>query len=544
MAAVLTQSAAPSRGVDRDDLSWIDLVVLLLCSAVGLGLVLLAAFGVYPFAGAVAVYVLLYLLAAAGHALAVSLIVVAAIEDRHPRWTFLGIVHYVVMAVVTVALIVGLFILDRWVVHVGLGARVTGGYFIVAGVASVIVAVMTYLTMRPRGWDGSKEYMGLHVLAGIIGLTLGAGAMAGVIGYLAWHRQANLQHDPITIPMVHGITGSYLALGDSYSAGEGLPPFDPATGAIVTGGNDCHRSGKGYSQLLVFDSQVRGPQFTACSGAVVADIDHAFHHNRTGRPPITVGPQVDGAVHPDVGLVTLTIGGNNVLFSDIVVACFRYSNCMAHTFPSARPRGEDSPDWPDTRPLQAWGPAATQVVGIRVAEVYKELRAHYPNARIVAIGYPYLFPGSRAGLQPNDCASILRRYSLVERKGIRALEDQFNNLLYEQAVAHGIEFVSPVAAWEGHEPCGTKGQYVNSIKPILNVSSPVDGGSFHPTADGQRLLAALVGCYLDLNPQRGPNPFVGGQHRDFTVTGLVEPSALGLVDAPGSKSRLNCNGLG
>ena len=151
--------------------------------------------------------------------------------------------------------------------------------------------------------------------------------------------------------------------------------------------------------------------------------------------------------------------------------------------------------------MQTWGPASVQIVSQRAATLYGKLRQSYPNARIVAIGYPYLFPGGRAGLQPNDCASMMRRYSVVERTGIRALTDQFNNALYEQAVAAHIEFVSPVAVWDGHEPCGSKGQYVNSIKPILNVSS--------------------------------------------TVAGVVEPSALGLVGIPGSKAApLHCAGAG
>jgi hypothetical protein len=132
----------------------------------------------------------------------------------------------------------------------------------------------------------------------------------------------------------------------------------------------------------------------------------------------------------------------------------------------------------------------------------------------------------------------------VERTAIRGWGDQLNNALYEQAVAASVEFVSPVAVWEGHEPCGSKEQYVNSIKPFLNVSNPVDGGSFHPTADAQRRLAALVACYLDLNP-RPPNAFAGGQSRPLPVTGLMEPSSLGLVSAPGSKAApLNCAGVG
>jgi hypothetical protein len=541
---VVTQDTIHLHKVDRDDLSLLDLVVFGICGLAGLAVVLLAAFAVYPFAGIVAAYVLGYLLEAAAHGLAVSLLVAAVNEARHPTWTFLGTGEYILMAVVTLALLVGLFVQDRWVIHVGLGTAATWVYFISAGVVSVAMAILTYLTMRPGGFEGRTESMSIHVLAGLVGLALGAGLMAGVIGVMAWYRQAHLVKASISIPPVHGISGSYVALGDSYSAGEGLSPFDQGTGAVAAGGNGCDRSRGAYSQLLVFDPGLAGVQFRACSGGVIPDIYTAFHKYATGRPPVTVGPQVDGAVHADVGLVTLTIGGNDALFSDIVQVCFESPNCMKRQFVTPQPLFEKPAlTWPASQPLATWGPAAVQIVSQHAASLYGKLRQSYPNARIVAIGYPYLFPAGRAGLRPNDCASILRRYSLVERTGIRALSDQFNNALYEQAVASRIEFVSPVAVWDGHEPCGTKGQYVNSIKPLLNVSSPVDGGSFHPTADGQRQLAALVACYLDLNRQ-SPNAFVAGPPRPLTFTGIIEPSALGLVPAPGSKAApLNCAGV-
>ena len=74
-------------------------------------------------------------------------------------------------------------------------------------------------------------------------------------------------------------------------------------------------------------------QFPACSGAVIPDIYTAFPRYAKGRPAVTVGPQVDGAVHPDVGLVTLTIGGNDALFADIVQFCFQAPNCMKRCSP-------------------------------------------------------------------------------------------------------------------------------------------------------------------------------------------------------------------
>lgn len=531
--------------VDRDDLTLFDLWVFVAFLVFGLAVVLLAAFAVPPFGGVVVAYVLGFLLESAAHGLAISLLVADVIEWRRPKWTFFATGEHILMGIVTLGLLVGLFFQDRWIIHLGLSALAVWGYFISAAVGSVVMAWLTYLVMRPGGFDGSKEDVSIHVLAGLVGLVLGAGLVAATIGILAAYRQANLPKASITIPTVHGITGNYVALGDSYSAGEGLPRFLSGTEDIALNGNACHRSAQAYSQRLVFDPPTPTVTFSACSGAVIPDIYNVFHKGRTGRPPLAVGPQVDGAVHPDVGLVTLTIGGNDALFSDIVQACFKEANCLTHTFVTPPPVPE-KPDltWPPSQPLSTWGPATIQMVAQRAATLYGKLRHSFPNARIVSVGYPYLFPAGRAGLQPNDCASILRRFSQVERTDIRALADEFNNALYEQAVAAHIEFVSPVAVWDGHEPCGTKGQYVNSIKPILNVSQPVDGGSFHPTADGQRQLAALVACYLDLNRQP-PNPFIGGTAHPVVITGIEDPSTAGLVAIPGSKAApLSCAGVG
>ena len=97
---------------------------------------------------------------------------------------------------------------------------------------------------------------------------------------------------------------------------------------------------------------------------------------------------------------------------------------------------------------------------------------------------------------------------------MRARQDDLNQLLHDEAVDAGLEFVSPTAGWDTHEPCGSSGeQYTNSIKPFL--VTPLtglelgDGGSFHPTDAGQRELARLVTCYLADHPQRPADDRVG-----------------------------------
>lgn len=148
-----------------------------------------------------------------------------------------------------------------------------------------------------------------------------------------------------------------------------------------------------------------------------------------------------------------------------------------------------------------------QVLQRNLDRLYPRLKVVYPGARIVVVGYPYLFPDRHAPWWQGDCISILRRVDESERRALRALTDRLNAILYDRARTHGLDFVSPAAAWQHHEPCGTEGQYTRAVRPALRILNPVDGGTFHPNRQGQRQLARLIACYLNTNPT-GPPPFV------------------------------------
>ena len=239
-------------------------------------------------------------------------------------------------------------------------------------------------------------------------------------------------------------------------------------------------------------------------------------------------PQIDGKVDPSVGLVTMTIGGNNAIFAKVVQTCLLSGNCLNQVFPPPGVHEATARPIPPGKLLTQWGPATIEQIGRQDAVLFRTLRRDFPNARIVVIGYPYLFAAQRPPgfpFYPPACASILNRLNATERAGIRSLQDDFNNRTYEEAAAAGIEFVSPVAIWDGHEPCGASGQYTNSVKPYLNFPNPVNGGSFHPNAAGQQTLTALLACYLDAN-QRPPDPFSPGAPPVHSVpAGLVKPGA-------------------
>jgi lysophospholipase L1-like esterase len=502
------------------------LVVAFLVASVGVNW---AALGIWPLAGSGVLWTVGLVIIVGAHTCLGALLVGTWIEVRHPNWSSLRGLDHLLMFVVLVAMAVANLFFIWW-----LWDTTSSWVRFAYPLLSLAAAVGGGLWAWTRLWPGRQTPTpdgaspGFLMLSGVMGF--GAGVVVcllAVVGF-AYFRQ-HVSSPPTSPPRAAPappVKGTYVALGDSYSAGEGLPPYIPPSAS--TG---CNRSHQAYSQLLVFTGPPPPRTFSACSGGVIADV-----YNRRATTSY-VAPQVDAGVHPEVGLVTLTIGGNDAMFTDVITACFEQSNCLTHSFPA--PSDGLGPAGVTPGPLAAsWVPRAALQIGKHDATLFAKLRTTYPNARIVVIGYPYLFPGNPAGLQPNDCASILRRFSLSERRGIRAMQDHFSDLTYEEAVAAHIEYVSPNAIWAGHEPCGPKGQYVNSLKPFLSFKNPIDGGSFHPNHEGQQALARLVTCYLTSYPQP-PVPFATGPTGSaITVPSdrLASPASLGLVDPPGQDS--------
>lgn len=357
----------------------------------------------------------------------------------------------------------------------------------------------------------TRERLELGLLAGIGGLVAGMASMAIFVATSAVvHHSGETEFDQ-AIPLVSNVSGTYVALGDSYSAGEGLRPFNHNTRGLAADGpesNRCHRSQRAYSQLLEFKGAEPSERFIACSGAVIDDI----YRNVVRREDegdlsadivevegedverVRVPPQVTpGRTYEDVGLVTVSIGGNDMLFSRTLSFCLEQARCMDQPFVTDL-SGPRFVDYPEEQPLRDWLAATMVEVGKSFEELFEDLAESFPNARVVALGYPYLFPDRPAGLLPDECTAVLRRVSRNERLEIRAITDQFNDLIGDKAREAGHEFVSPIEIWDEHEPCGADGQYTNSINPLVGE------GSFHPNEAGQSALAHLVATHLQENP--------------------------------------------
>jgi hypothetical protein len=116
-----------------------------------------------------------------------------------------------------------------------------------------------------------------------------------------------------------------VAIGDSYTSGEGVPPFESASDR--DGVNECHRSSLSYPMHL--GTMLGVPvDVWACSGATAGDLSTTVV--RTDQAPwddpiLEVSGGTPSSALDRVGLdtamVTLTVGGNDLGFADIVSDC-------------------------------------------------------------------------------------------------------------------------------------------------------------------------------------------------------------------------------
>ena len=308
-----------------------------------------------------------------------------------------------------------------------------------------------------------------------------------LVGKWAFGEPGVVPPPPVAIDL--GRPASYLALGDSYSAGEGLKPYLEGTQDATEGGDRCHRSALAYASLLQFVHPTN-LRFRACSGAVVANVFDVVQDH--GGVPDSQGLQVTPDLASDnVGLVTMTMGGNDLDFAKVLSFCFWH--------------GPDCSQLPykDDETLTDWADSRLSELKVDLINLYERLDAAFPEARILVLGYPPLFPlkappihGARAAL----CATLFAEWTTPEREAIRSWGSNLNRVIQEaaQAVGADIEYVDVAPYFAGHEPCGAGGQWVQF------VGIPDKGsrdGFFHPLPDGQRMMARIVSCYLDVFPE-------------------------------------------
>jgi lysophospholipase L1-like esterase len=289
--------------------------------------------------------------------------------------------------------------------------------------------------MAGRGIEGGAATMRARLLVRRVVLVGCALALAG--GALAPPVAAS------TASGGHHHSASLAALGDSYSSGEGNPPYLAADG--------CDRSAQAWP-LLAAAKLHWAVTNLACSGAQTT---HVVSTPFKGQLPQVAAL---AALRPRPDVVTITIGGNDIGFSN-VGACF-------------------SPAIPDcTGIIAAADLTILTVLPGRLAETYRAVEAAAPWAKLVVVGYPRLVPSHQSDV--TECGSVLTD---PERRALNHAVDLLNGVIAVQARRAGARYVDVSRTLKGHELCTSDSWLV----PLTAQ------GAAHPNAEGQRAIARRV----------------------------------------------------
>lgn len=247
----------------------------------------------------------------------------------------------------------------------------------------------------------------------------------------------------------------YVALGDSYTSG---PRIGRSTGI-----EGCEQTARNYPHLLASRLDLELVD-VSCGGATTSNLLNGRHLGSGEEVP----PQLD-AVRQDTDLVTVSLGGNDGrVFNDLVSTCVGLATTDRNGSPCAD-RDEEDPD-----------NITEALAGItdNLVEGIAEIRRRAPQAIVVVVGYPQVFPES---------GSCRKRLPLA-RGDVRFAHDVMRRLIEAQREAAeraGVEYVDVMAASEGRDVC--------SDDPWIAGIAP-DGRAlaYHPYAAEQEAVADLL----------------------------------------------------
>jgi lysophospholipase L1-like esterase len=218
----------------------------------------------------------------------------------------------------------------------------------------------------------------------------------------------------------------YVALGDSFSSGVGTGSY--------TLSSSCRRGVYAYPYLIFQQRLNTALDFVACSGATTSDL---------------MANQIQ-AVTPTTAIVTVTIGGNDIHFADLIVQC-TLGDCSAA--------------------LDSTRASLATTLNSRLDTVYAAIKNQAPNATVVVVGYPRIFGTT-------SCFGSLG-ISATERTKANQLAVDLDALIAARATASPFLFTyqSALAPFSTHAVCSLA-PWLNGLN-LFNTTE-----SYHPNRNG------------------------------------------------------------
>ncbi|MFE2974176.1 GDSL-type esterase/lipase family protein [Streptomyces sp. NPDC059258] len=296
-----------------------------------------------------------------------------------------------------------------------------------------------------------------------------------------------------------------VGMGDSFASGEGADneggkdyfretdyKEDLGNSEVV---NKCHRSKQawirqarlpGRSQSIGTISDDYGNvdlSFIACSGA------RTYNIWAGGKEQQNSLAQMDlGYLDRNTDIVTIAIGGNDSLFTDVFNECVWAAGLKLCQNAEIEKRNPDTGDKTGemSGPLKDFVPEwITNQVKPRIVKVLNEIKARAPQAKIYLVGYPPLLSGN------GGCIPGIGTEEAPWLNG--EVAPKLSQEMKAAATSVGATFVDPTPDFQGKAICGDPesihGIVTDGRSEADNDAPSPSMKSFHPKISGARLYA-------------------------------------------------------
>lgn len=206
-------------------------------------------------------------------------------------------------------------------------------------------------------------------------MTLRAvGAITAVLlALLVSAAPAGAQDQPIT----------WWALGDSYSSGEGISGTERPSGgkpecARASGHNTGAKAWAVLARETLAEPRISSWAFTPCTGAISSDVEGQMNEAAAA------------SAHASADIVTLSMGGNDILFGDVVRSCIDLEVSWSSISPGCNV-GEATLRRRIEMLVGATPAEEGQYTGITLPTLYDDIAARVRSGgAVVVLGYPQI----------------------------------------------------------------------------------------------------------------------------------------------------------
>jgi lysophospholipase L1-like esterase len=299
----------------------------------------------------------------------------------------------------------------------------------------------------------------------------------------------------------------YLAIGDSYSSGEGDTLKDGSGKKFYrantdTSSENCHLSTRSYPYILASGMQLTNNRWNsiACSGATVWDVKMQGSFAYLGQNDRLKGAgnyidlkasalnefipgrkkQVEFVKKYRPATITLTMGGNDIGFASKLQQCILEPGTCVHA---------------DAKKIEFRDQIVKQYENLK--QLYIELYEKSGSiSKIYVLGYPQFINGEANA----TCGANVGLLDSQERKMIHSSVELMNNVIEQAAESAGVKYIDIENSLLEHRLCDTDKKYVTGISDPFDINGNRQE-SFHPNAQGHMSMAADISKPHNLNYQ-------------------------------------------